>query len=104
MAVATAGAGRHISSMQTDNKILDDLSRAATGALSAFTAMRQEVEGQMRLLLERWLQSQNLVAREEFEAVKEMASNARIENERLAERLAALEAEINRLKSGPSGA
>ena len=90
--------------MQSDNKILDDLSRAATGALSAVTAIRQEVEGQMRLVLERWLQSQNLVAREEFEAVKEMASNARLENERLAERLAALEAEINRLKGGnPAG-
>jgi BMFP domain-containing protein YqiC len=86
--------------MQSDNKILDDLSRAATGALSAVTAIRQEVEGQMRLVLERWLQSQNLVAREEFEAVKEMASNARLENDRLAERLAALEGEINRLKGG----
>lgn len=86
--------------MQSDNKILDDLSRAATGALSAVTAIRQEVEAQMRLVLERWLQSQNLVAREEFEAVKEMAANARLENERLAERLAALEGEINRLKGG----
>jgi BMFP domain-containing protein YqiC len=85
--------------MQSDNKILDDLSRAATGALSAVTAIRQEVEAQMRLVLERWLQSQNLVAREEFEAVKEMAANARLENERLAERLTALEADINRLKS-----
>jgi BMFP domain-containing protein YqiC len=89
--------------MQSDNKILDDLSRAATGALSAVTAIRQEVEAQMRLVLERWLQSQNLVAREEFEAVKEMAANARLENERLAERLATLETEINRLKSGANG-
>jgi BMFP domain-containing protein YqiC len=88
--------------MQTDNKILDDLSRAATGALSAVTAIRQEVEGQMRLVLERWLQGQNLVAREEFETVKEMAATARIENERLAERLAAAEAELNRLKGGPA--
>jgi BMFP domain-containing protein YqiC len=89
--------------MQSDNKILDDLSRAATGALSAVTAIRQEVEAQMRLVLERWLQSQNLVAREEFEAVKEMAANARLENERLAERLATLETEINRLKGGANG-
>ncbi|MFM7346996.1 MAG: accessory factor UbiK family protein [Tagaea sp.] len=86
--------------MQSDNKILDDLARAATGALSAVTAVRQEVEAQMRLVLERWLQSQNLVAREEFEAVKEMAANARLENERLAARLDALESEINRLRGG----
>ncbi len=85
--------------MQTDNRILDDLSRAATGALSAFGAIRQEVEAQARLVVERWLQTQNLVARDEFEAVREMASNARIENERLAERLAAVEAELKMLKS-----
>ncbi|MBL8833312.1 MAG: accessory factor UbiK family protein [Rhodospirillales bacterium] len=89
--------------MQTDNRILDDLSRAATGALSAFGAIRQEVEAQARLVVERWLQTQNLVARDEFEAVREMAANARIENERLAERLAAVEAELNMLKGSSQG-
>jgi len=89
--------------MQTDNRILDDLSRAATGAMSALGAVRQEVEAQARLVVERWLQTQNLVARDEFEAVREMAANARIENERLAERLAAVEAEIKMLK-GPQQA
>jgi BMFP domain-containing protein YqiC len=85
--------------MQTDNRILDDLSRAATGALSAFGALRQEIDAQARLVLERWLQSQNLVARDEFEAVKEMAANARLENERLASQIEALAAELNRLKA-----
>ncbi len=89
--------------MQTDNRILDDLSRAATGALSAFGAIRQEVEAQVRLVLERWLQTQNLVAREEFEIVREMAANARAENERLAERLAVLESELKMLKGPPGG-
>jgi BMFP domain-containing protein YqiC len=90
--------------MQSDNRILDDLSRAATGAMSALGALRQEVEGQARLVLERWLQSQNLVAREEFEAVREMAANARLENDRLAEKLAALEAELKILKGAAPGA
>jgi BMFP domain-containing protein YqiC len=36
----------------------------------------------------------NVVAREEFEAVKEMAAKARDENEKLAERVAALEARL----------
>ncbi len=85
--------------MQTDNRILDDLSRAATGAMSAFGALRQEIDAQARLVLERWLQSQNLVARDEFEAVKEMAANARLENEKLAARIAQLESEINMLKA-----
>ena len=87
--------------MQTDNRILDDLSRAATGAMSALGAVRQEVEAQARLVVERWLQTQNLVARDEFEAVREMAANARVENERLAERLAAVEAELKMLKTPP---
>jgi BMFP domain-containing protein YqiC len=90
--------------MQSDNKILDDLARAATGALSAVTAIRQEVEAQMLVVLERWLQSQNLVAREEFEVAKEMVANARLENERLAARLDELTAEINRLKAGSDSA
>jgi hypothetical protein len=55
-------------------------------------------------VLERWLQSQNLVAREEFEAVKEMAANARLENERLANQLEALAAELNRLKGASPAA
>jgi BMFP domain-containing protein YqiC len=89
--------------MQTDNRILDDLSRAATGALSALGAIRQEIEAQARVVVERWLQGQNLVAREEFEAVREMAANARAENERLAERVTTLEAELKMLKgAGPS--
>lgn len=90
--------------MQSDNRILDDLSRAATGAMSALGALRQEVEGQAHLVLERWLQTQNLVAREEFEAVREMAANARLENERLAEKLAAVEAELKMLKDAAPGA
>jgi len=90
--------------MQTDNRILDDLSRAATGALSAFGALRQEIDAQARLVLERWLQSQNLVAREEFEAVKEMAAKARLENERLAAELAALAGELKMLKSASPSA
>jgi BMFP domain-containing protein YqiC len=69
--------------------------------MSALGAIRQEVEAQARLVVERWLQTQNLVARDEFEAVREMAANARIENERLAERLAAVEAELKMLKGTP---
>jgi BMFP domain-containing protein YqiC len=42
--------------------------------------------------MERILNRMDLVTREEFEAVREMAIRAREENERLAQRLAALEA------------
>ena len=47
---------------------------------------------------ERIFREMDLVQREEFEAVKEMAAKARDENERLARRVAELEAELARLR------
>ena len=79
--------------MQTQNRIFDDLARAASGALGALGGLKAEIESQVKALVERFLKSQDLVTREEFEAVKEMAARARAENEALAQRLAALEAE-----------
>jgi BMFP domain-containing protein YqiC len=79
--------------MQTQNRIFDDLARAASGALGALGGLKAEIESQVKALVERFLKSQDLVTREEFEAVKEMAAKARAENEALAQRLAALEGE-----------
>ena len=80
--------------MQSQNRLLDDLARAATGALGAFGGLKAELDQQVRALVERFLKSQDLVTREEFEAVKEMASRARSENEDLKQRLQALEATL----------
>jgi len=82
--------------MQTDNRLLDDIARAASGALGAFAGVRAEIDSQIRTLLDNWLKGQNLVTRDEFEAVKEMAAAARAENEALTARLAALEAALAR--------
>ncbi|MFN4277167.1 MAG: accessory factor UbiK family protein [Ferrovibrio sp.] len=81
--------------MQTDNRLLDDLSRIATGALGALHGVKGEVEQAFRQRLEKALADVDLVTREEFEAVKAMAEAAREENIRLAERLAALESKQN---------
>jgi BMFP domain-containing protein YqiC len=81
--------------MQTDNRLLDDLSRIATGALGALQGVKGEVEQAFRQRLERALADMEIVSREEFEAVKAMAEAAREENIRLAERLAALESKQN---------
>ena len=80
--------------MQTDNRFLDDLARAASGALGALAGVRAEIESQLRAQLDRWLKSQNFVSREEFEAVKAMAVRAREQNEAQAKRLGALEAKL----------
>jgi BMFP domain-containing protein YqiC len=78
--------------MQTDNRLLDDLSRVATGAFAALSGVREEVEVRLREQFEKVLARMDVVPREEFDAVRAMAVEARAEQERLAARLAAVEA------------
>ncbi len=80
--------------MQTQNRLLDDLARVATGALGVAAGMRGEIEARLRDQFEMMLTGMDLVAREEFDAVKAMAAKARAEQETLARRLAALEAQL----------
>ncbi len=80
--------------MQLKNPVLDDLARLATGAMGAASGIRGEAEALFRERLARILDSMELVNREEFEAVKAMAAKSREEQDRLNERIAALEAEL----------
>ncbi|HXY98383.1 MAG TPA: accessory factor UbiK family protein [Stellaceae bacterium] len=80
--------------MQTENRLLDDLARVATGALGALTGVRDELETRLREQFERILARMNLVQREEFDAVQAMVAKARAEQEALAARVAALEARL----------
>jgi BMFP domain-containing protein YqiC len=79
---------------QTSNRLLDEVAKLMTDAAGAAQGLRQEAEGLMRAQAERILQSMDVVKREEFEAVKAMAEKARLENERLAGLVAALEARL----------
>jgi len=88
--------------MQSQNRLLDDLARVATGALGAFTGMRDEVEIRMKEQFERVLGRMNLVTREEYDAVKAMAAKARAAQEALERRVAALEAKLGGAKLGGS--
>jgi BMFP domain-containing protein YqiC len=81
---------------QTSNRFLDELSKLLTDAAGAAQGMRREFETLMRSQGERILREMDVVQREEFEAVREMAAKAREENERLAARVAELEAELAR--------
>ncbi len=80
--------------MQTQNRLLDDLARVATGALGVAAGMRDEIEFRLRDQFEKILTGLDLVTREEFDAVKAMAAKARAEQETLAQRVAALEAQL----------
>lgn len=76
----------------TSSRILDDIARLATDAAGAAQGVRREVETVVKTQIERLLRELDVVSREEFEAVREMALLAREENDKLAARLAALEA------------
>jgi hypothetical protein len=77
--------------MQKDSRLFDDLARVAGGAMSSFGALRDEAEARLRDQLERILDRMDLVRRDEFDAVREMAIKAREENARTAARLDKLE-------------
>jgi BMFP domain-containing protein YqiC len=79
--------------MESRKRVFDDAARFAGGAMGTLSGIRREVEGLVRHQLDRLLSGMDLVTRDEFEAVKEMAARARTENERLEARLEALEAE-----------
>jgi BMFP domain-containing protein YqiC len=76
------------------NRILDEFARLMTDAAGAAQGMRREVETAFRAQAERLLNSMDIVQREEFEAMRDMAAKARAENATLAERLDALEARL----------
>ncbi len=79
---------------QTNNRFLDEFAKLMTDAAGAADGLRREVESVFKAQGERFLRDMDVVRREEFEAVKEMAEKARAENERLEARLAALETRI----------
>jgi BMFP domain-containing protein YqiC len=80
--------------MQPSNLIFDDLARVASGALNAVGGVREEFEARIKEQFQRRLGDMDLVTREEFEVVREMAQKAREENEVLAAKIKTLEAAL----------
>lgn len=84
--------------MQSQNRLLDDLARVASGAFGVAAGMRSEVESRLREQFEQILSRMDLVTREEYEAAHTMAQNAREQQESMAERMAMLEARVGELE------
>jgi BMFP domain-containing protein YqiC len=80
--------------MQTDNRILDQMARFFTNAAGAAQAFTSELETMVRSRIERMIADLDFVPRDEFDAVKAMAAKARSDNEKLAARVAELEAKL----------
>lgn len=91
---------------QTSNRFFDEVARLMTDAASVAQGVRREAETVLRTQVERWIADLDLVKREDFDVVRELASKARAENERLAARVAALEARLGIAREatdGPTG-
>jgi hypothetical protein len=83
---------------QTSNRFFDEIGRLMNDTAGVAQGLKREVDAVVRHQAEKILRDLNLVKREEFEAVKEMARLAREDNETLKERITALEAKL-----GPAG-
>jgi BMFP domain-containing protein YqiC len=79
---------------QTNNRFFDEVARLMNDAAGVATGVRREFDTVVRTQAERILRDLDIVQREEFEAVKEMARLAREENEELKARIALLEAKL----------
>lgn len=90
--------------VQTTNRFFDEVSRLFNDAAGVAGGVRREIDTVVRTQAERILRELDLVKREEFEAVKDMAQLAREENEALKTRIAALEASLRRNSAGSTSA
>lgn len=76
------------------SRIFDEFAKLMTDAAGAAQGMKKEAETAFQAQADRWLNSLDLVKREEFEVVREMAIRARDENDALKARIDALEAKL----------
>jgi len=79
---------------QTSNRIMDEFAKLMNDAAGAAQGVKREVETAVRSQMERFLGDMDVVQREEFEAVREMAVKAREENGTLRKKVEALEAQL----------
>jgi BMFP domain-containing protein YqiC len=86
---------------QTSNPFFDQVARLMNDAAGAASGVRREFDTMVRQQAERYLRDLEVVQREEFEAVKEMARLAREENEALKKRIEQLEAKLGGASPSP---
>jgi BMFP domain-containing protein YqiC len=79
---------------QTQNRLFDEMARLVNDAASVAQGVKREAESVFRTQMERIVADLDLVKREEFDVVREMASMARAENETLKQKIAELEAKL----------
>ena len=83
----------------TSSRFFDELAKLMSNAAGAAQGVRREFDSLVRTQIERAMSGMDVVQREEFEAVKQMAAKAREENERLEQRINELESKLGQASS-----
>lgn len=81
------------------SKVLDELAKLVTDAAGAAQGVRREMGTAMRSQSEKLLNSLDVVQREDFEAMREMAVKTRTENAALSTKVSELEERIAKLEA-----
>jgi BMFP domain-containing protein YqiC len=91
-------------------RFFDDLAGVAGGAMSALAGLREEIEALARSRIDEAIRRLELVRREEFDAMTELAANARAGQEAaeaklqdIQQRVAALEVRVAALETQKAG-
>lgn len=92
------------STKPVSGRFFDDVSRLMTNAVGVAQGARDEAETAMKGWVDRWLADRNLVTRDEFEAVREMAIKARTDNAELRALISAMTGTEGRPHGAAAGA
>lgn len=84
--------------MQSENRLFDDFVKVLNGAAGTLAGVGREAEANARARAREWIGGLDFVSRDEFEAVKAMATAARDEADALKARIEALEGKPAKVK------
>jgi BMFP domain-containing protein YqiC len=88
---------KHMS--QAPNRMFDEFAKLMTDAAGAAQGVKREAETAFRSQAERFMADMDLVKREDFDVVQEMAAKARAENEALKKQLESMDKRIKALET-----
>jgi hypothetical protein len=80
---------------QNSSRFFDEIAKMMSNASGVAQGFRREIDTLVQAQVERVLNNLNVVKREDFDVVRDMAEKARAENEALAQRLSALEQRLS---------
>jgi BMFP domain-containing protein YqiC len=80
---------------QNNSRFFDELAKFMSNAAGAAQGLRKEIDQMVQTQVERVLNNLNVVRREDFEVVRDMAEKARSENLALSARLAEIERKMS---------